>query len=68
MPSIEAASPTRLRNLLVGSVAQAKAEAQIVRDRHVRIERVVLEHESEIAVARIDLVGALAADDGLRPR
>ena len=34
----------------------------LLRDRHVRIERVVLEHHGDVAVARAHVVDDLAAD------
>src|SRR3546814_5118278 len=37
-------------------VPQLQPEAQVGRHRHVGIERVVLEHDRQVAIARIDVV------------
>ena len=42
-----------------------QAEAQVLLDRHVRIERVGLEHHGDAAVGRLDIVHHLAADGDL---
>ncbi len=39
-----------------------EAEAHIVGDGHVRIERIGLKHHSHAAIGRLDIVHALAAD------
>ena len=39
-----------------------QAEAEILFDRHVRIERVGLEHHGDAAIGRLDIVDDLAAD------
>src|SRR5437588_4127320 len=54
--------------------AVAQAVGHVVVDRHVRIERVVLENHRDVAVGRLDLIDDtpadldLAAGDGLEPR
>ncbi len=45
--------------------ARAQAEGDVVEDRHVRIERVVLEDHRHVALARIELVDRLVADRDL---
>ena len=42
-----------------------QAEAQILLDGHVRIERVGLEHHGDAAIGRLDIVHHLAADGDL---
>ena len=51
-----------------GPTPQAQARSSSCPHAHMRIERVVLEHEGKIAIARIDVVGARLADDRGRPR
>ena len=45
--------------------AHAQAEAEIFLDRHVRIERIGLEHHGDAAFARIEIGDVLAADEDL---
>jgi hypothetical protein len=52
---------------------QPQAERHVVRDRHVRVERIVLEHHGDVAVLRRHIVddmvidGDLAVGDVLQP-
>ena len=61
------------RDLRLRRVAHLQAEAEVLAHRHVRVERVVLEHHGDVAVARRVVVdhaavdGDLAARDGSRP-
>ena len=63
-----------LLDLGLGEFAQLQAEGHVVEGRHVRIERVVLEHHGDVAVLRRQIVDHLAADadvaggDFLQPR
>ena len=45
--------------------AELQTEGQVVRDRHVRIEGVVLEHDREVAIRRIHVVDDAAVDPDL---
>ena len=49
----------------LGVAGHAQAEAQILLDRHVRIERIGLEHHGDAALGRLDIVDDLAADRDL---
>ena len=59
-----AASSTFLSRSAFGDAGHAQAEADIVADRHVRIERVALEHHREAALRRrlVDDVDAVDQD------
>src|SRR5439155_1366668 len=52
----------------------AQAVGHVVIDRHMRVERVILEHHGDVTLGRLDLVDDpsadvdLAAGDGLEPR
>ena len=46
-------------------VAQPQAEAHVLADRHVRVERVALEHHRDVAVLRFEIVDHLAVDRDL---
>ena len=54
--------------LLLGHPGQPQREAHIVADRHVRVERVGLEHHGEAALGRRHVVDALAVDRAARRR
>jgi hypothetical protein len=60
-------------DLLLGGAAHAQAEGHVVVDALVRVERVILEHHGDVAVARRQVVhhpvadGDLAAADRLEP-
>ncbi len=47
------------------SSAASQREADVLRDRHVRVERVVLEHHRHVAVARLQVVDDTLADPDL---
>ncbi len=49
-------------DLRLGIVLQAQPERHVLCDRHVRIERVVLEHHRDVAVLRRHVVDDVAAD------
>ena len=61
-------------DLRLGDLAQLQAEGEVVADRHVRVERVALEHHRDVAVLGRDVVDDLVADaqlalgDLLEPR
>ena len=63
-----------LLDLGLGHLAELEAEGEVVADRHVRVERVALEHHGDVAVLRRDVVDHLVADaqlalgDLLEPR
>ena len=46
-------------------VARPQAERDVVEHRHVRVERVVLEHHRHVAPARVEIVDGLVADRDL---
>ena len=54
-----------LGDLGPGHAAHPQTEAEIFRDRHVRIERIGLEHHGDAAFARIEIGDVLAADEDL---
>ena len=64
----------RLLNEVLGLLGQLQAEGHVVKDRHVRIERVVLEHHRDPAVLGMDVIdhalpnGNRPAGDVLQPR
>ena len=51
-----------LLDLGLGDLAQLEAEREVVADRHVRVERVALEHHRDVAVLGGDVVDDLVAD------
>ena len=51
-----------LLDVRLGDLAQLEAEREVVADRHVRVERVALEHHRDVAVLRRDVVDDLVAD------
>jgi hypothetical protein len=51
-----------LRDLLLRDLAHLQAECDVVRNRHVRIERVVLEHHRDVTLARKHVVGDRVAN------
>jgi hypothetical protein len=57
------------RHALVGhgllGVAQAQAEAHVLAHRHVRVERVALEHHRDVAVLRLEVVDHASVDHDL---
>ena len=65
--------PHTLVDLVLGHLAQAQPEGDVVVHLHVRVERVVLEHHGDVAVARRHVVDDRVADgdrargDGLEP-
>ena len=61
-PSSCAVSCDALLDLLLRSPRELEAEGDVLRDRHVRVERVVLEHHRDVAVPLQDVVDPLAAD------
>ena len=71
---MRAASSTRLLDLVRGHADILQPERHVFAHRHVRIERVVLEHHGDIALAGGRLFASLAADrqrsgiDGLQTR
>ena len=56
MPRASRSRLTRSSISAFGSFAQAQAEGDVVVDGHVRIERVVLEHHRDVAIARRHVV------------
>ena len=52
-------------DLGLGDLRELEREAHVLAHRHVRIQRVVLEDHRDVAIARRELVDALAADDQL---
>ena len=60
--SIAAASRTRASISARGVPRSVKPEREILRDRHVRIQRVVLEHHRDVAIARRHVVDDALAD------
>ncbi len=58
--ALDAAADLRLR-----SAARTEAEGDVLEDRHVRIERVVLEDHRDVAPPRVELVDRLVADRDL---
>ena len=54
--------PHALVDLVLGHLAQAQPEGDVVVDRQVRVERVVLEHHGDVAVARRHVVDDRVAD------
>ena len=51
-----------LLDLGLGNLPQLEPERHVLEDRHVRIERVVLEHHGDVAILRRQVVDHLAAD------
>jgi hypothetical protein len=66
--SVLEASRTFLSTSSFGAPAQPEREGDVLVDRQVRVERVVLEHHREVAVARSEVVDLLAADDHVARR
>ena len=66
-PSTRAASFTRRPISAFGNDAHLQAEGHVVVGRHVRIERVVLEHHRDVAVLRRQVVDDAARRSGRRP-
>ena len=58
-----AASWTRWRDLLLGDAGDLEREAHVLGDRHVRVQRVVLEHHRDVAVLRRDVGDVAVADE-----
>jgi hypothetical protein len=56
------------RDLGLRRAAPAQREAHVLGDRHVRIERVVLEHHGDIAILRIALIHHRAVNQDLAVR
>ena len=56
---------TRLRDIGLVVAGHPQAKAQILLDRHVRIERVGLEHHGDAAIGRLDIIHNPAADRDL---
>ena len=63
--SILATSRDRLLALRLRHAAHLHAEGDVLRHRHVRIERVGLEHHGDVALRRVQLVDARAVDADL---
>ena len=61
--SMSAASLTRRWTSSSGDLGQAQRERDVLEDGQVRVERVVLEHHRQVAVARRLVVDPLAADE-----
>ena len=59
---MSAARLTRLVDLAFGRPAQLEREAHVVGHRHMRIERVVLEHHGDVALFRRHVVDHALAD------
>ena len=57
-----------LRDLLLGNLAQLERKRHVLRDRHMRIERVVLEYHRDVAVLRRNVVDERAVDVQLAAR
>ena len=55
-------------DLVARHAAHAQAEAEVLLDRHVRVERVGLEHHGDAALGRIEIGDVLAADEDLAGR
>jgi hypothetical protein len=51
-----------LFGILLGIAVHAQTEAEVLLDRHVRIERIGLENHGDAAIGRLDIVDDLAAD------
>ena len=49
-------------DLRLGIMLQPQTERHVFRDRHMRVERVVLEHHGDVAVLRWNIVDDVAAD------
>ena len=62
MPSMSAARSHACVDLGLRRLARAQAEGDVLEHRQVGIERVVLEHHRDVAVARAQVVDDLAAD------
>ncbi len=65
MPSIDAARLTRASISAGGSFRALRPKPIFFAHRHVRVERIVLEHHGDVAVARPHVVDHLAADRDL---
>jgi hypothetical protein len=61
---MRAALSTRSSVVFVG-LAQAQAEAHVLAHRHVRVQRVALEHHRDVAVLGLQVVDDLAVDQDL---
>ena len=62
MPRIAAARCTRLVDLRFGDLPQLQRERHVLVHRHVRVERVVLEHHRDVAILGRDVVDHALAD------
>ena len=62
---MRAASSTRRLDLVLGEALEPQPERHVLEHRHVRIERVVLEHHRHVAVFRRHVVDHLAVDPDL---
>ena len=61
-PSDAAAVATFLLDLVLAETCKLERESEILRDRHLGIERVVLEHHGDVALFRLELVHDATVD------